>query len=92
MRQHPGHESAPQAGERPREGRPVVPLQRDASLRQWIYGMSRIHNGERETSREQGWSVPSWEDPVRVPVWIAGREFVFLTTKGNYESKDGEIE
>jgi hypothetical protein len=34
--------------------------------------------------------VPSWADPANVPVWIAGREFVFLTTTGNYETKDGE--
>jgi hypothetical protein len=43
-----------------------------------------------KTSREQGWSVPSWEDPANVPVWVTGREFVFLTPNGNYENPDGE--
>jgi len=44
------------------------------------------------TAREQGWSVPSYLDPASTPVWVTQREFVFLTTDGNYQNKDGEIE
>jgi hypothetical protein len=42
-------------------------------------------------AREQGWTVPSWADPATTAVWVAGREFVFLTSTGNYETKDGEV-
>jgi hypothetical protein len=43
-----------------------------------------------QIAREQGWSVPSWADPARTPVWIAWREFVFLDDHGNYQNEDGE--
>lgn len=32
---------------------------------------------------EQGWTVPSHRDPAGVPVWLAGREFVFLNADGS---------
>jgi hypothetical protein len=34
-------------------------------------------------SREQGWSVPSWGDPLTTRVWLAGRGFVFLRDDGS---------
>lgn len=39
-------------------------------------------------SREQGWSVPSWADPATTLVWIYGREYVHLTTGGDYTTKE----
>jgi len=42
-------------------------------------------------AREQGWTVPSYADPATTPVWVAGRELVFLTPDGNYENPDGEV-
>jgi hypothetical protein len=41
-------------------------------------------------AREQGWAVPSHADPANTLAWIAGREYVLLTTTGNYENRDGE--
>lgn len=42
-------------------------------------------------AREQGWSVPSWADPARTPVWIFGREFVLLTANGDYATTEDEV-
>lgn len=42
-------------------------------------------------AREQGWSVPSWADPARTPVWIFGREFVLLTANGDYTTTEEEV-
>jgi len=34
-------------------------------------------------SREQGWSVPSWNDPADTPVWLALRGWVYLQADGS---------
>jgi 5-methylcytosine-specific restriction endonuclease McrA len=37
-----------------------------------------------QAAREQGWSVPSYMNPARTPVWIARRGFVLLNNVGDY--------
>jgi hypothetical protein len=43
---------------------------------------------EPKKAREQGWSVPSWGDPARTPVWLAWRGFVFLDDTGHIEEAE----
>jgi hypothetical protein len=47
--------------------------------------------GNPRRAREQGWSVPSWADPARIPAWIFGREFVLLTPTGDYATLEDEV-
>lgn len=39
-------------------------------------------------SREQGWVVPSWADPVETPVWVARHGWVFLDDHGTFETEE----
>lgn len=42
------------------------------------------------TSREQGWTVPSYADPARTPVWIAGRGWSHLRSDGSVAPTEGK--
>ena len=42
----------------------------------------------RSTSYEQGWLVKREHQPVKTPVWLAGRGFCFLTDEGDIEEID----
>lgn len=39
---------------------------------------------------EQGWSVPSYADPAKTPVWLAGWGFVFLSDAGGVHEFEEE--
>lgn len=42
----------------------------------------------RTEAYEQGWLVRREHDPVKSPVWLAGRGFCFLTIHGDIEEID----
>lgn len=41
-----------------------------------------------QVSREQGWSVPSYLDPLRTPVWLARHGWAFLDDHGTFENEE----